>query len=69
MIDGRMPGSQGTQTNYQLSFKGEPPFDEYLVGPMQKKTLRMEDVDKLAAEMLAAQQRKHGGSSATRNNT
>lgn len=50
-----MPADQGTQSNYQLSFKGEPPFDEYPVGPLQKKVLRIEDVEKLAVEMMAAQ--------------
>lgn len=55
-----MPGSQGAQTSYQLSFTGEPPFDEYPVGLMQKKTLKMEDVEKLAKEMMDAQYRhKH----------
>lgn len=53
-----MPGDQGTKTNYQLSFTGEPPFDEYPVGPTQKKVLRMEDVEELAREMMAAQHRE-----------
>lgn len=52
----RIPGDRRTQTNYQLSFKGESPFDEYPVGPMQKKVLKMEDVEKLAEEMMATQQ-------------
>lgn len=54
----RLPGDQGTQTNYQLSFTGEPPFVEYPVGQMQQKAVRMEDVEKLAEEMMAAQHRK-----------
>lgn len=53
-----MPGDQGTRTNYQLSFTGQAPFDEYPVGLMQKKVLRTEDVEKLAQEMMAAQHRK-----------
>lgn len=55
-----MPGSKGGQTNYQLSFTGEPPFDEYPVGLMQKKQLKMEDVEALAKEMMVAQHHKHG---------
>ncbi|CAM9490900.1 unnamed protein product [Ascophyllum nodosum] len=53
-----LPAHKGTQTNYQLSFKGEPPFEEYPIGPMQKNVLRMEDVEQLAKEMMAAQLRK-----------
>lgn len=50
-----MPGSQGTRTNYQLSFTGEAPFDEYPVGLTNQKPIRMEDVEKLAKEMMDAQ--------------
>ncbi|CAM9545334.1 unnamed protein product [Ectocarpus fasciculatus] len=54
----RMPGEQGTRTNYQLSFTGEAPFDEYPVGLTNQKPLRMEDVEELAKEMMAAQQKR-----------
>lgn len=50
-----MPGDQGTRTNYQLSFTGEAPFDEYPVGHTNQKPIRMEDVENLASEMMAAQ--------------
>lgn len=53
-----MPGEQGTRTNYQLSFTGEAPFDEYPVGLTNQKPLRMEDVEELAKEMMAAQQKR-----------
>lgn len=56
MVPHRMPGGQGAQTNYQLSFKGEEPFQEYPVGLTQQKPLRAEDVEKLAGELMAAQQ-------------
>lgn len=56
--DDRKPGKQRTQTNYQLSFTGEEPFDEYPVGPMNTKALRTEDVERLAREMMAAQSRR-----------
>lgn len=52
-----MPGEQGTRTNYQLSFTGETPFDEYPVGLTNQKPLRMEDVEKLAKEIMADQKR------------
>lgn len=55
----RMPGDLGTKTNYQLSFTGEPPFAEYHVGPTQKKLIRVEDVEELAHEMMAAQVAQH----------
>lgn len=54
----RMPGQRGTQSNYSFSFTGEPPFDEHPVGLMRKKVLREEDVEKLAAEMMATQNAK-----------
>lgn len=58
-----MPGEQGTRTNYQLSFTGETPFDEYPVGLTNQKPLRMEDVENLAKKMMADQ--KRGAKTAT----
>ncbi|CAM9743059.1 unnamed protein product [Pylaiella littoralis] len=52
-----MPGEQGTRTNYQLSFTGETPFDEYPVGLTNQKPLSMDDVEKLAKKIMADQTR------------
>ncbi|CAM9707641.1 unnamed protein product, partial [Choristocarpus tenellus] len=49
-----LPG-QGVQTNSQLSYEKQKPFQEYPVGTMCQRNLRIEDVEELAREMMAKQ--------------
>ncbi|CAM9765746.1 unnamed protein product [Discosporangium mesarthrocarpum] len=52
-----IPG-QRVQTNSQRSYEKREPFKEYPVGPMCQRKLRIEDVEKLAEEMMTSQARQ-----------